>query len=105
VSAGEIAHAGKAGGSVEKTTLQDAESYLSWRHGFVVFHETPLRDAVSEFNRYTTRKIVIGDPSIGDIRISGNFRSNNVESFVRLLAGGRLVHLEQGDDRIVLSRP
>ena len=45
------------------------------------------------------------DPSIDDLRISGHFRSNNVESFVRLLAGGHLVHFEERGDQIILSRP
>jgi transmembrane sensor len=105
VSAGEIARAGDSGVVVEKITLPEAENYVSWRQGFVVFREIQLREAVAEFNRYTARKIVIGDPSIDDLRISGHFRSNNVESFVRLLAGGHLVHFEERGDQIILSRP
>jgi transmembrane sensor len=104
VSAGSVARAGASGVLVEDKALQDAEELLSWRRGFVVFRETPIADAAVEFNRYNTRKIVIEDPSLAAIRIGGNFRSNNAEAFVRLLADGLAIRVEERGDQIVLTR-
>jgi transmembrane sensor len=104
VSAGEVASAGDAGAVVEKVAISDAEDYLSWLHGFVVFRNTPLRDVVAQFNRYSIRKIVIGDPSIDDIQFSGSFRSSNAAGFLRLMANGLPIRLEQRGDQVILSR-
>lgn len=70
---------------VRHLPVERARELLSWREGFVVFHDTPLADAVREFNRYNTRKLVIGDATIADLRVGGHFRWSNEEGFVRLI--------------------
>jgi len=82
--------------------IERVEAALSWRTGFVVFHETPLSEAVEELNRYNTRKIVVEDPVIGDTRISGNFRAANGDAFARLLQDGFAIRAEVSDTQIVL---
>ncbi|CAN5381117.1 FecR family protein [soil metagenome] len=61
---------------------------LSWRQGKLVFDQTTLGDAASQFNRYNTRKLVIADPAIARIRIGGSFDANNMGGFVALLKQG-----------------
>jgi transmembrane sensor len=102
--AGSIATASDAGVVVRSGPVQQAEEYLSWRSGFVSFHDTPLAIAAAEFNRYNTRKIVIGDASVGNMRVGGNFRWSNTDAFVRLLAQGFPIRAQQQGDNIVLRR-
>jgi transmembrane sensor len=102
ISAGSVAVAGLAGVLVRDKGLSDVEEHLSWRQGFVIFHETPLSDAVAEFNRYNTRQIVIDDSALASIRVGGNFRSNNADGFVRLLAEAFPIRVEDSEGRIVL---
>jgi transmembrane sensor len=102
--AGSIATASDAGVVVRSGPVQQAEAYLSWRSGFVSFHDTPLAIAAAEFNRYNTRKIVIGDTSVGNMRVGGNFRWSNTDAFVRLLAQGFPIRAQQQGDNIVLRR-
>jgi transmembrane sensor len=59
---------------VRKALPPQVDELLSWREGYLRFHETALADAVAEMNRYNTRKIVIEDPELAAIRISGSFR-------------------------------
>lgn len=61
---------------------------LSWRQGKLVFDQTTLGDAASQFNRYNTRKLVIADAAIARIRIGGSFDANNMGGFVALLKQG-----------------
>lgn len=82
--------------------MPEAEEVLSWRAGYIVFRDTTLQEAVAEFNRYNTRKIVIEDPAIGTIRIGGNFHSNNTEAFLALIQGGFPISVEEGSDRVIL---
>jgi transmembrane sensor len=105
LAAGNIARSDAAGVLVEEKPLPVAEEILSWRSGFLVFHDTPLATAVAEFNRYNTRKIVIEDPTLAQLRIGGHFRSTNVEAFVRLLESGLPLRAEQRQDQIILRGP
>jgi transmembrane sensor len=103
IAAGDIAHSRGEGVLVQHQPLQQVEEVLSWRDGFVVFHETPLADAVAELNRYNTRKIVIKDPGIAAIRISGNFRAANGEAFALLLEDGFPIRAEVSGNEITLN--
>lgn len=103
LSAGAIALASTGGTLVQERPFEEAEECLSWRRGFLVFRETRLDDAVAEFNRYNTRKVVIDDPAVAAIRIDGSFRSTNVDAFVRLIEQGLPIRAEHQDRQIVLK--
>jgi transmembrane sensor len=103
LGAGTIARAGDSGVLVQEKTLPEVEDNLGWLSGFVIFHESPLADAVAEFNRYNERQIVIRDPQVAAIPISGKFRSTNFEGFVRLLEDGFPIRARHEEGRIVLT--
>ncbi len=100
--AGSVALASDNGVVVRTGTVEQAEQYLSWRDGYLAFHDTPLATAASEFNRYNSRKIVIGDPAVAAMQVGGNFRWSNTEVFVRLLEQGFPIRAERSGDAIVL---
>jgi transmembrane sensor len=100
--AGSVALATAQGVVVQSGTVDQARQTLSWRDGFLAFHDTSLAAAAAEFNRYNARKIVIADPSVGALRVGGSFRWSNAEAFVRLLEHGFPVRAEYGDTAIVL---
>jgi transmembrane sensor len=105
LSAGGVARA--QGDSVlvqEKPVPEVIEEYLSWRSGYLVFHDVPLAEAVAEFNRYNVRQIEIDDSAVAAIKVSGKFRSTNFEAFVRLLEDGLAIHAHTTDDQIILSK-
>jgi transmembrane sensor len=104
LTAGSVARSGGEGVLIQRKPVQEVEDYLSWRSGYLVFRETSLRDAVAEFNRYNTRKIVIEDATVAEMRIGGNFRSDNVEAFLRLLQDGFDVDVESRGEQLVLKR-
>lgn len=104
LTAGSIANTHNGRVTIQERSLPQAEELLSWRNGYVVFHETALTDAVAEFNRYNTRKFVIPDSRLVGIPISGNFRFTSIEPFARLLEQGFPVTVERRDDRIILTQ-
>ena len=101
---GSVASAGDAGVVVEQKPLAEAEDDLSWRQGYLTFHDTSLADAVAEFNRYNAHKIAIDDPAVAAIRISGTFRASNYEAFVRVLDDGFAIHSKSSEDSTTLTR-
>lgn len=104
LTAGSVASAGDDGVVVEQKPLSEAEDDLTWRHGYLTFHDASLEDAVEEFNRYNAHKIVIQDPAVAAIRISGSFRALNYEAFVRVLGDGFAIHASSTDDTTTLTR-
>jgi transmembrane sensor len=103
VPAGSIAQAGSAGVLVRHASVAEAETYMSWRTGYISLRNTELADAVAEFNRYNRKQLVVADPSIAHLQVGGNLRAANVDAFVRVLEQGFPVHAEDEGNRIVLT--
>lgn len=71
--------------AVEVTPEQIRET-LAWQAPRFEFDGTPLAEAVAEFNRLNpNRRLMVEDAELGRQPISGTFRVDNVEGFVRLL--------------------
>lgn len=102
-SAGTIARMGKSGISVKQEQPAEAEEILSWRSGYVVFHETPLSEAVAEFNRYNARQIAIEDATVAPMQLTGKFRATNNDAFVNLLERTYPIHAQRTPSEIVLT--
>lgn len=84
-------------------TPGEVKRVLSWKQRLLDFANVPLQDVVLEFNRRNPEKLEIADPRLGSIPISGSFRSDNVEGFVRLVETGFGAHaerLENGNIRL-----
>lgn len=55
-------------------------------------------------NRYSRVQLIIEDPSLSDLEVSGYFRPDNTEIFLRLLEQGLGVKSELRADGIALRR-
>jgi transmembrane sensor len=64
----------------------DPTTALAWREGFVEFSDTPLSEAVAEMNRYGGRRMVIADPRVGALKVSGSFKLGDPDRFLRTVA-------------------
>lgn len=102
LNAGSIVRTRRDGMLVQTEALADIERTLSWRNGVLTFRDTPLSSAVTEFNRYNTRQIVIEDERVAALQIGGIFRATQPEQFVNLLAEGFPIRVITEDERIVL---
>ncbi|WP_159911473.1 FecR domain-containing protein [Pantoea sp. 18069] len=78
-----------------------------WRAGRVSFDNTPLAQALAEFERYRSTGLVINDPAVADLRVGGSYNVQQFARFVDSLALMLPVRLvPQGEVReIVLRRP
>jgi transmembrane sensor len=66
--------------------LPDPKSALAWRDGFVEFSDTPLSEAVAEMNRHGGPRMVIADPRVGALKVSGRFKLGQPERFLRTVS-------------------
>lgn len=80
---GEQYIARQSGGIVQRADTSAAEA---WQEGAVQFDDTPLAEAIAEVSRYTDRRLIIRDPGIARLRISGRFRAGDPDRFANTLA-------------------
>ncbi|HAN88090.1 MAG TPA: hypothetical protein DCQ48_01915 [Erythrobacter sp.] len=77
----------------------DTQIATSWRNGRLVFDNDPLSRVVAEVNRYSARKVVLGDPSLAEMRVSGSFRAGSADGFANNLQAAFPVSVRTDDDR------
>jgi transmembrane sensor len=58
---------------------------MAWTQGRLWFDRVTLSEAVTEFNRYNRRQLVIDDPAIENLHIGGAFDATDLDSFVAAL--------------------
>jgi transmembrane sensor len=62
------------------------DAVTAWRRGEVMLDETILADAVAEMNRYDERMLVIDDPAVAALRISGIYHAGDSSGFAQTIA-------------------
>jgi transmembrane sensor len=82
----------------------DLERIDAWRTRHLEFSGTPLSEAVEEFNRYSTTRIVIGTPDLGSVRVSGVFRIGDADGFLYSLGEVLGVEAHESANEVVLIR-
>jgi transmembrane sensor len=89
-----------APGSLEQVSRDDegVRRRVSWRHGVIELKGETLAQAVEEFNRYRTRKLVIADPEIAGVRVGGRFQTDEAGKFLSALEAGFHVRAVESED-------
>ena len=89
---------------VEPIAPDALRAALSWQERKLVFSETPLREVVAQFNRRNRLQLLLGDAALAERPVGGTFAAENVEGFVRLLAGSGSITVERRDETTVVLR-
>ena len=89
---------------IEKPNKPDIQAATAWTEHQVVLRSTPLVEVVAEFNRYSTRPLVILDPSLNNVKISGVFSSTDSAALLRGLNALGQFHIEETPERVEITR-
>jgi transmembrane sensor len=76
----------------------------AWERGRVEFDATPLEDATTEMNRYTTTRVIVLDPEVAQLRIGGVFRAGDSDEFVKIVTAALGLQADRNGADIVLSQ-
>lgn len=77
-----------------------------WVSGMLVFHGAPLSAVLEETNRYASRGIALGEPSLGAIKVTGAFRPLPVDQLAASLAAALKLRVQRdADGNLTLVRP
>jgi len=72
-----------AGAALDTPSLDVA---TAWRRGEIVFDNWTLIDAAEELNRYSDNHLVIADPQLASLRVSGVFSTKDVPEVAKAFA-------------------
>jgi len=86
-----------------KIDAPSVDAVLAWRRGEIVLNDTPLQDALSEMNHYDKTTLVIEDPALASISVSGLYHTGDNAGFARALAKMYGLDLDQRQGRIYLK--
>ena len=86
-----------------KVATIDPDRSLAWRTGMIEFDHTTLEEAVAELNRYAPKPLVIEDPALRSIELSGGFRVGDIGAVLFTLRERFEIKAVERDGRVVLT--
>jgi transmembrane sensor len=90
---------------IEAVDTEEIGRALAWQTSVLVFAETPLGEAVEQFNRRNGLQIILGDRELAEQRVGGKIRVDSPETFVRVLETSGAIVVDRGEPgRIVLRK-
>lgn len=76
----------------------------AWRFGRMILDNAPLGEAVDDLNRYGGRRVVLADPALTQMKVSGVFHTRDPEAFVEAITAAFPVRLaEESRGELVLA--
>jgi transmembrane sensor len=89
---------------VQKRRKADVTAATAWVEQRLILDATPLSDVADEFNRYNTRKLVIADPALRSVGISGVYSTADPASLVGFLRAQPNLQVAETDAEIRVTR-
>ena len=88
----------------EEISDEEIDRRLAWRDTRLEFSGTSLAEAAERLNRQNLTRILIEDEAIGRQRVTGYFRSDNPEGFVRMVCDTLGLRAEERPDHTIVLR-
>jgi transmembrane sensor len=98
LSQGDVILFPEGGPAVRRTV--SATSVAGWRSRRLYFESATLSEVLSEVNRYSAKRLVLSDPRLANLAISGYFRAGDNKALLFSLQ--ELYHITANDDGDVL---
>jgi transmembrane sensor len=82
----------------------EIEREMAWRVPNLELSSTELADALKQINAYSPRRLVVEEPSLGKVRLSGVLRADNVDTLLVWLKEEYGIEAVAGDGETILLR-
>jgi transmembrane sensor len=93
-----------ASGAEKVRSVDVAAGDPAWRRGLIDLDDVPLNAAAAQINRYSRDQIVISDPDVAAIRVSGQFRIGDAARFASTVAELHQVRVTRRRGKILLGK-
>ncbi|HEU6450070.1 MAG TPA: FecR domain-containing protein [Gemmatimonadaceae bacterium] len=103
LSAGEL---GRVGGDGRAPVVEqvNAQRYLAWTDGWLVFHNAPLSVVSSDLARWYDIDIVVADSTLLDLHLEASFKAATADDALHIVATSLGVNIERHERQVVISR-
>jgi transmembrane sensor len=64
----------------------DPQEVTDWSRGWLRFRDAPLKEVLSDINRYSAKQVVVADESLLQLRVAGSFAEGDAQSIVDAIA-------------------
>ncbi len=92
-------------GQLQSVTRVHVHAIAPWRNGRLSFDQTPLAQAIAEFERYGRTGLVVHDPSVASLPVGGSYSLRQWQRFAETLPQVLPVRLvRRGDVTEVVAR-
>jgi len=87
-------------------TRIDPGNAAQWRNGWLIYRNEPLREVLADVARYSSRRIVVTDPTLITQRFTGAVHKDSIDEWIQSLAKGFPVAVtESNSEFVVAPRP
>lgn len=87
-----------------KPKRADVTVATAWVQKRLIFEATPLAEVAEEFNRYSARRLVIVDPELKSLGVSGVYSSSDPDSLLGFLRAQPNIALTETDKEIRVAK-
>ena len=88
-------------GKVRPKSIPNPQAITAWEQGKLIFIEQPLEDVLNQITRYHAVEFQIADPKLRAIKISGSFKTSNLQLLLETLEAGFPIKAQFIDSRHV----
>ena len=90
--------------TVENINAAQIEKKLAWRSDLLIFEGETLGQVIQDVSRYTRSEIVINDPVLKDLRITGVFPTGEISALLHTLDESFDIDVAYGaDEKVYLT--
>lgn len=84
--------------SISIASQLQLEKQQAWQQGALLFRGETLEEAMQEISRYTTKKIIITENDIKNIRIGGYYKTDDISTLLAALSEGFGIQVTQASE-------
>lgn len=88
---------------IKTVSLRNSENFVAWTDRRLIFDNTPLADIFAEFARYKEVRYRISNTALAELRLTGVFKSHDLDSLILYLELIPDVSVSRHDDVIVVE--
>ena len=81
------------------------ERLVSWRAGRIYFEDDPISTVLQEVNRYLAQEVVVEDPDVAKLTVTGIFKTGDLESVSSMFRDVYGLQVKEEGKQLVLYKP